>query len=245
MKRLTLGLLIATAFTSAHADFTILDPSQAAPKPAPVAAQPVPMVPASAPVAGVQAQKLPAAPARNLTSLADTLKKIAPKSWKVYSDKSLNSSLPVEYTPAVDWKQSLSVLATRYNLIFTVDEAKKIIKVDQGPGGMRDTALDNQKLAQNNLVPEPAPSALAPDGSLQLVVKDNQRLSEALEAFLKAGNWHLVWEAGSDIVVTKGFTVSDKDLSELLTRALSKFKLHASLHPKNNTAVVQSDAMID
>lgn len=241
MKRLTLGLLIATAFGTANADFTILDPSQPVQRPVPVAAQPM----APAPVAGVPNQKLVSAPARNMSSLADTLKKIAPKKWKVYSDKSLNASLPVEYTPSVDWKHSLSSLATRYNLIFTVDEAKKIIKVDQGPGGMRDTALDNQKLAQNNLIPEPAPSAVAPDGALQLVVKDNQRLSDALDSFLKAGNWQLVWEAGSDIVVTKGFTVSDKDLGELLTRALSKFKLHASLHPKNNTAVVQSDAMID
>lgn len=251
MKHLTLGLLIASIYGTASADFTILDQAQRPVQPpqqvaAPIqAAAPKIQPPLSVPA---PAQKLAnVAPARNMSSLADTLKKIVPnqKKWKIFTDKSLNASIPVEYMPSTDWKQSLSALATRYNLVFTVDELKKELKVDQGPGGVRDTALDNQKLAQNNLVPEAAPAAVAPNGQLQLVVRDGQRISEALDTFLKAGNWRLEWQAGSDIVVKVGFTETEKDLGDLLTRVLTRYKMHAVLHPKNNTAVVQSDANID
>ena len=249
MKRVTIGLLLTTMYGIASADFTILDPSiPQTGVPAQSITTPSVGVPGSMLPPGVTPnipQKLQLAPKPNNTSLSDTMKKIAPKGWKVFSDKSLNTSVPVEYVPNTDWKQSLTYLSTRYNLVFTVDEAKKIIKLDQNPGGMRDTSLDNKNLAKNNLIPEKAPSATAPNGALQLVVKDNQKLSEAIEIFLRSGNWDLVWEAGSDIEVKKGFTIIDKELSNVLTQALSKFKLHASLHPKNNTAVVRSDATID
>ena len=255
MKRITLGLIIASLYGTASADFTVIDPSQSVTQPPVQAAPPVQTsipnnLPAATPAAGQQqkqapGQKISTVPSANMTSLVDTLKKVTPKGWKVYSDKTLNTSVPVEYMPAADWKQSLAALSNRYNLVFTVDEAKKTIKLDQGPGGMRDTTLDNQKLAQNNLVPEKMPAAVAPDGSLQLIVKDHQLLSEALEQFLRAGNWEMVWEAGSDINVEKGFSVADKDLNVLLTKALSKFKLHAVLHPKNNVAAIKSDAVIE
>ena len=250
MKQLTLGLLIASIFGSAQADFTILDPAQRPVAPAPVQA-PTPVPAQVAPVQAVSqpapAQKLATAAPRNMSSLKDTILKVLPapaKKWKVYTDKSLNSSVPVEYTPSTDWKQSLSILATRYNLIFSIDENKKTLKIDQGPGGMRDTSLDNQKLAQRVLVPEQDAPALAPNGQLQIVVKDNQRLSDAISTFLKAGNWRMEWKAGSDIEVKVGFTETDKDLAVLLKKVLSPYRMHAVLHPKNNIAVVESDANI-
>lgn len=59
---------------------------------------------------------------------------------------------------------------------------------------MRDTNLDNQKLAQNNLVPETPPASVTSDGQLQLVVKDNQKLS-SLRNILKV--WTLGFSLGS------------------------------------------------
>lgn len=243
IRRLAFGIILATTWSVAYADFVILPPT----KPG-TAVKPAVPGPVAGPTAGNTASPSVGSPAQRPvglkpqgTSLRDTLRKIVPPGWKAYSDKSLNADTVVEFTPAIEWQSSLAALATRYNLVFKVDPEKKSIFVDHGPGGMRDTAVDNRNLANSNFGKEKTPATMTADGKLRLEIKDGQRLSDALRIFLQAGKWDLAWEAGSDIEITKGFVVVDADLRNVLTRTLSKFNMNATLHKGNFTAVVRSN----
>lgn len=236
IRRLALGLLLTTTWSIASAEFVILDP--AAPPQAsntPYARATTPAF--SAPRAISQVNQAPAVG----SSLRDTLRKVVPSGWKAYADKKLPVETPVDYMPSADWQQSLASLSTRYNLVFKVDPEKKTVSVDQGPGGMRDTNADTRNLAGNTFGKEEAPATMTADGKLRLEIKDGQRLSDAIRQFLQAGKWDLAWEAGSDIEVSKGFVVVDSDLPTVLTAALGRFKMNATLHKGNYIAVVRSN----
>jgi hypothetical protein len=83
-----------------------------------------------------------------------------------------------------------------------------------------------------------------PDGRLRFEVKDGQRLSDALRTFLKAGNWDLSWEAGSDVILDKGFVSAGTDIKAIMDDVLPNFRMHAVIHRGNNTVVIMSNASI-
>jgi hypothetical protein len=228
IRRLVIGITLATIWSTASADFVILDAS----RPPPPIVNPK-ATPLFAPTS--------TSPTRAFSSLRDTLRKVVPSDWKAFIDRKLPIDTPVEFTPSADWRQSLAALSTRYNLVFKIDPEKKAVYVDQGPGGMRDTATDNRNLAQDTFGQEPVSATTTKDGRLRVEVHDGQLLSDALRQFLKAGKWDLAWEAGSDISIDKGFVETGTDLGPVLTKILSKFNLHATLHKANNVAVVRSN----
>jgi hypothetical protein len=84
-----------------------------------------------------------------------------------------------------------------------------------------------------------------PDGRLRLEVKRDQRLSEAIRQFLAAGNWELVWEAGSDIVVKNGFVAAGTDIKAVMDDVLPNFRMHSVIHRGNNTVVILSDTAVN
>jgi hypothetical protein len=237
IRRIVVGITLAAIWSSASAEFVILDTS--APPVALAKVAPVFATSNSAPPRAVRNDR------ENFSTLRDTLRKAVPSQWKAFIDKGLPIDTPVEYIPASDWRQSLAALSTRYNLVFKIDSAKKSVYVDQGPGGMRDTAVDNKGLVQDTFGQEALPAAMTTDGRLRIEVRDGQLLSDALRQFLKSGRWDLAWEAGSDIRIDKGFVEAGSDIGALLTKILSQFNLHATLHKANNVVVVRSNTITD
>ncbi len=233
MPRLLTGLALCVTAFSAQAQFVILDPAQTAP-----------------------ATSVSAATG---TPLRDALRRIVPSDWNAFVAKNLNASMPVEYMPGQTWNESLKNLADRHNLVFSVDTAAKKVFVDEAPGGARRQAASS--------MPAPAQVAVVntetryvqtgpvvlrnqgvsmqlPDGRLRFEVRDGQRRSEALRAFLGAGNWNLAWEAGSDVVLKEGFVSAGTDIKSILDDVLPNFRMHSIIHRGNNTVVVLSNSIV-
>ena len=109
--RLLLGLIASTLTLAANAQFLILDqnsPPQIAPTgPAVVNTTPGVGLPLQiSPVSGRPTTLGGMAVNDSVRApyLKDTLHKIVPPSWSAYVDRNLNVTMPVEYTPASDWK---------------------------------------------------------------------------------------------------------------------------------------------
>lgn len=240
--RLLLGLIASTLTLAANAQFVVLDPNTApqvvqSVGPAVVRINNSVMVPVQG--------GLPVSDSIRAPYLKDTLRKIVPPGWNAYVDRNLNVTVPVDYVPASDWKESLRSLANRYNLVFKVDNDGKKIFVDAGPGGMRDLQADNRNLTTGStLVVERQPVYQMPDGRLRFEVRNGQRLSESIRQFLAAGNWNLVWEAGSDIVLPRGFVSAGTDIKAIMDDVLPNFRMHAVIHRGNNTVVIMSNTAI-
>lgn len=240
--RLLLGLIASTLTLAANAQFIVLDPNT------------VPQVVQSAGPSVVRINNAVAVPVQGAPPvsdsirapyLRDTLRKIVPPGWNAYVDRNLNITTPVDYAPASDWKESLKNLSNRYNLVFKVDNDAKNIFVDAGPGGMRDLQADNRNLNTSpTLVAERQPAYQMPDGRLRFEVRNGQRLSESIRQFLAAGNWNLVWDAGSDVVLTRGFVSAGTDIKAIMDDVLPNFLMHAVIHRGNNTVVIMSNAAI-
>ena len=240
--RLLLGLIASTLTLAANAQFVVLDPNTA-----PQVVQGAgPSVVRTNNAAAMPAQgALPVSDAIRAPYLKDTLRKIVPPGWNAYVDRNLNVTMPVEYSPASDWKESLRNLSNRYNLIFKIDNDGKKVFVDAGPGGVRDMQADNRNLTSGpTLVTERQPVYQMPDGRLRFEVRNGQRLSEALRQFLAAGNWNLVWEAGSDVVLPRGFVSAGTDIKAIMDDVLPNFRMHAVIHRGNNTVVIMPNTAI-
>lgn len=242
------GILLSSLAVSAHADFVILDPAPT--KPVEKAAMPVipginpnasqgmpaPMM--KAPSFGDAVRPVPSTP---FNSLKDSLRKVTPQGWNVFLDKKINPETPVEFTPSVEWKESLRVMANRYNLVFKVDEEQKKLFIDQGPGGMRDLSKDNKGLLPATLEAEKPLPVTTPDGQLLLIIKSNQLLSDAIRTFLQAGKWDLEWNAGTDIELgSKTYTITGPNIKAVMDQVLPKFNLYSIIHEGNNTVEVLS-----
>lgn len=240
--RLLLGLIASTLTLAANAQFVVLDPNTApqvvqSTGPAVVRINNSVVVPAQG--------GLPVSDSIRAPYLKDTLRKIVPPGWNAYVDRNLNVTMPVDYAPASDWKESLRNLANRYNLVFKVDNDGKKIFVDAGPGGMRDLQADNRNLTTGStLVAERQPVYQMPDGRLRFEVRNGQRLSESIRQFLAAGNWNLVWEAGSDVVLPRGFVSAGTDIKAIMDDVLPNFRMHAIIHRGNNTVVIMPNTAI-
>lgn len=238
--RFTLGLLASSLALAANAQFVILDsssPTLVAQGPAVVQTNSGAQVPAQG--------AIPISDSIRAPYLKDTLRKIVPPGWNAYVDRNLNVTMPVEYTPQSDWKESLRSLANRYNLVFKIDNDAKKVFVDAGSGGMRDLNADNRNLTQIAGIPATQMNTQMPDGRLRLEVRRDQRLSEAIRQFLAAGNWELVWDAGSDIVVRNGFVAAGTDIKAVMDDILPNFRMHSVIHRGNNTVVILSDTAVN
>lgn len=240
--RLLLGLIAGTITLAANAQFVILDPNSS-PQAAPLAGPSV--VNTNSNVMVPSQGGLPVSDSIRAPYLKDTLRKIVPPGWNAFVDRNLNVTMPVDYVPASDWKESLRNLANRYNLVFKIDNDGKKVFVDAGAGGMRDLQADNRNLSTSStLVTERQPLFQMPDGRLRFEVKNGQRLSEALRQFLEAGNWSLVWEAGSDVVLPRGFVSAGTDIKAIMDDVLPNFRLHSVIHRGNNTVVIMPNTAI-
>jgi hypothetical protein len=235
-----IGILLSAVAVSAHAEFIILDPASVKP-PAPVAAPEAPRQAVTPPVQRQPQFGVPQLQQRNVSapfsSLRDNLRKITPQGWSAFIDKKINVEMPVELVASTDWKDSLRAMSNRYNIVFKIDEEKKALYVDQGPGGIRDLTQDNKNLATEQL-PVKNLEVTTPDGKLRLEVKKGQRLSEALREFLSAGNWDLAWESGSDVVLEKPAEFVGTDIKEVMDQVLPNFRMYSIIHKGNNTVVV-------
>lgn len=178
--------------------------------------------------------------------LSAALKKLAPEGWQGYADKGkVNPNFIVEIDPGVDWYDSLSKMANRYNLHIKADPNKKTIHVSEGPGGIRDLETEKKKLESAVLASERKSTAPeSREGNTDFVVRDGQKLSEALEQFLKKGDWRMEWEAGSDYTVKKGYSVTGNSLRDVLDAALTSYGIHAILYTINRVVVVRSNSVM-
>ena len=237
-KRL-LGFLASTLVVAAHAQFVILDPN----------AQVAPMGSNGPAVVqtnnSAQMGGMPISDTIRAPYLKDTLRKIVPVGWNAYTDRNLNLTMPVEYVPASDWKESLRNLANRYNLVFKIDNDDKKVFVDQGPGGMRDLQADTRNLNNGPTLVQERPVAVQmADGRLRLEVKKGQLLSDGVRQFLQAGNWDLAWEAGSDIKLDRNLVSVGTDIKAVMDDVLPNFKMYSIIHRGNNTVVVLSNTTV-
>ena len=243
--KLLLGIVASASIVSANAQLVVLDPNTSPP---PVSNGPSVIrsnnnIPSNAVPLGQGS--LPVSDSIRAPYLKDTLLKIVPPGWNAFVDRNLNVTMPVEYIPTSDWKESLRNLANRYNLVFKIDNDGKKVFVDAGPGGMRDLQADTRNVQVGPVAIKEKPLVMQmPDGRLRFEVKDGQRLSDALRTFLKAGNWDLSWEAGSDVILDKGFVSAGTDIKAIMDDVLPNFRMHAVIHRGNNTVVIMSNASI-
>jgi hypothetical protein len=77
-----------------------------------------------------------------------------------------------------------------------------------------------------------------------LVVKESQKISEAVDAFLHAHEWSMEWENGTDFMVRRGYTIQGNSVADVLLAALSDYQLSAVLYKGNKVAAISgSDAL--
>jgi len=234
------GLAVSTISFIVHAQFVVLDPTIQVPLSATGSAGPA-VVTTGTPVAR-PATQMPISDSIRASSLSDTLRTIIPPGWNAFAGRNLNANTPVDYIPHSDWRESLRSLSDRYNLIFKVDNDARKVFVDPGPGGMRDMRADTRNIQTGpTLIGERPMVHQLPDGNLRFEVKEKQRLSDAMRTFLAAGNWRLVWKAGSDVVPTVGFVSTGSDIKTIMDDVLSNFGMHATIHRGNNTVVIHSN----
>ena len=77
-----------------------------------------------------------------------------------------------------------------------------------------------------------------------LVVKESQKISEAVDAFLHTHGWSMEWENGTDFMVRRGYSIQGNSVADVLLAALSDYQLSAVLYKGNKVAAISgSDAL--
>ena len=154
--------------------------------------------------------------------------------------RTTNAPLSMEEPAAQEPQRMIRAQAapgTKPGYLYAMYDAQGAFKglADRNPQGQ--PAFEAAAAAVPVPVRAPLPAA-APVKDMELRIENEQRLSEALRAFLSEQGWDLEWTHTSDFLVRRGYVIRGAVIEDMLHTVLKDYRLSATFYNANRVVAV-------